>query len=604
MKILSVYQSLPSSVSIFKENKIIAAAQEERFTRIKNDEEFPRYSIDYCLKEAGLQPKDLDAVALASFISPFEDQLVRKSQWNISDYIKEQHFRWKPYLIDKVDDKPKSLLDVFPDKVDVNRYPSEFWKDIYNQKDSKKSYLQKRSDLFADYLQISKDKIFKIDHHRAHAYYSYYASPFRKEPILALTIDGWGDGMNATVGIFNSDGSYKRYYKTDKCAIARIYRYMTLLLGMKPNEHEYKLMGLAPYGKAKYGEDALNIFRETLYVEGIEFKWNVKPTDSYFWFKERLEGIRFDNIAWGLQSWVEEILQKWVSNCIEEFKINKIVMAGGVAMNIKALGSLSSINTLENMFVGGSAGDESLAIGSGICLAEDLNRSQGKNWLSSEILSLPHLNLGPTANNIKLDQLFKNLDLKQFKIHQGNDHDYIVELLIQGLILARCKGRMEFGQRALGNRSIIADPINLEIKDRINSAIKNRDFWMPFAPVIIDTYVEKYIINPKGIESPHMTIGFETTPEGYSAMKAACHPSDKSVRPQILKSDANPDLYNIITAFARKTDRGALLNTSFNLHGHPIVNTPNEAIEVFTNSAIDGLILNGLVITKIDKDIY
>ncbi len=483
-------------------------------------------------------------------------------------------------------------------KVDFEMYPSEFWKNLHKNDDGQKLYLQKRSDLFAEHLDISKKKIYKVDHHRAHAYYSYYASSFRKEPILALTVDGWGDGINASVGVFDVDGSYTRHYKTDQCAIARIYRYMTLLLGMKPNEHEYKLMGLAPYGKAKYGKNALNIFRETLHVDGIEFKWNIKPTDSYFWFKERLEGIRFDNIAWGLQTWVEEMLQKWVSNCIREFNINKIVLSGGVAMNIKALGKLAIMPELKNMFIGGSASDESLAIGSAFCVAEDLTRSGGKNWHSSKILSLPHLNLGPDAKDKNFEELQKYLDTEKFKIDDNTDPENISNLLVKGLILARCSGRMEFGQRALGNRSIIADPINLAIKDRINSSIKNRDFWMPFAPIILDTYVERYIINPKGIESPHMTIGFETTQEGYEAMKAACHPADKSARPQILCRGANPILYDIIKEFEKKTGRGALLNTSFNLHGHPIVNTTQEAIEVFVNSDLDGLILNNFIISR------
>ena len=126
--------------------------------------------------------------------------------------------------------------------------------------------------------------------------------------VLALTVDGLGDGMNATIGTFDESGLYKRHYQTDKCAIGRIYRYMTLLLGMKPNEHEYKVMGLAPYGKKNYAEGAYKIFEETLKVKGTEFVWNIEPTDSYFWFKERLEGFRFDSIAWALQTWTENLI--------------------------------------------------------------------------------------------------------------------------------------------------------------------------------------------------------------------------------------------------------------------------------------------------------
>jgi len=157
---------------------------------------------------------------------------------------------------------------------------------------------------------------------------------------------------------------------------------------------------------------------------------------------------------------------------------------------------------------------------------------------------------------------------------------------------------MEFGQRALGNRSILADPILLETKERINTAIKNRDFWMPFAPVVLDSYADRYLVNPKGIKSPHMTIGFPTTDEGYQAMRAACHPADHSARPQILYEEANPELYLILRAFEDLTGRGALLNTSFNLHGYPIVNTPADALYVFLNSDLDGLIFGHYLILR------
>ena len=598
MRILSIYQGMPASVALFIENAIVAATQEERYTRKKNDEEFPRSSIGFCLESAGLTPNELDAVAIASCISPFDEHLVRKSQWTVADYVTEQHLRWKPYLVDKVDPSPRSTLDLFPEKVDLDMYPSDFWRSLYQNDERQEMYLKKRLELFADYLQVDPQRVICVDHHRAHAYYSYYASHFRNEPILALTVDGWGDGMNATVGTFDPDGSYTRHYQTDQCAIARIYRYMTLLLGMKPNEHEFKLMGLAPYGKEEHAQVALEVFRETLRVDGIGFAWNVKPTDSYFWFKDRLEGVRFDNVAWALQAWVEEMLLEWTGNCLNEFGIRKAVLAGGVALNIKAMGRLTELPQLDDMFVGGSAGDESLAIGSAFCVAEDLTRSQDGAWHSTSVLSLPHLNLGPEATQEDELEALRILDPDQYSIEERPEPERIAQLLVDGRILARCVGPMEFGQRALGNRSILADPVSLETKERINAAIKNRDFWMPFAPVLLDTYVDRYLINPKGIESPHMTIGFQTTTEGYEAMRAACHPADRSARPQILKTGVNPGLYQILQAFEASTGRGALLNTSFNLHGCPIVNTPEDALHVFLNSDLDGLILNGCLVLR------
>ena len=373
---------------------------------------------------------------------------------------------------------------------------------------------------------------------------------------------------------------------------------MTLLLAMKPNEHEFKVMGLAPYGKEKYAIEAYKVFEQTLQVKGTEFVWNIKPEDSYYWFKDRLEGMRFDAIAWGLQHWVEKLLLKWTSNTIKKFKINNIIYSGGVAMNIKAMGKLTELDSVDNLFVGGSASDESLAIGSGICLQEDLTLKNKESWSSNNFSRIETLYLGPKSSSQEEDKIIKNLDTSKYSIDKDISAKNIGNLLSQGKIIGRCVDRMEFGQRALGNRSIIADPSNILIKEKINSAIKNRDFWMPFAPIVLDTYAEHYLVNPKKITSPHMTIGFQTTDLGYKKMIAACHPADKSARPQILEQKHNPKLYKIIEEFSKIKNCGAILNTSFNLHGYPIVNTAKDAFYVFENSELDLLQLNNFLIKK------
>lgn len=597
IKTLSLYTGLCASASLFANGKVLAATHEERFTRKKNDEVFPKNAIDYCLREVGCSPSDLDGVAIASFVSPFDNTLVRWSQWSVDDYLREQHLRWYPYLIKK-SGKLKSLLEIFPEKIDLDLYPIEYWRKTYHEKDRNERYPRDRTQIVADYLAIDVSKVYRIDHHRCHAAYSYYASPFRSEKILALTVDGWGDGMNATIGTFDEEGSYVRHYATDQCSIARFYRYITLLLGMKPNQHEYKVMGLAPYGREKYGAKALEVFRNTLYVEDTEFKWKEKPTDSYFWFVERLQGMRFDNIAWALQTWVEELLLTWVRNCIAKYGINKLVFSGGVAMNIKAMGKIAALPEVKNLFVGGSASDESMAVSAGICLAEDLTRAKGGDWNSSTIHSLPNLYFGPEASLDEEESVLSNLDLSSYSVERNPSPQRIAGLLKEGKILGRCAGRMEFGQRSLGNRSILADPSDLRLKDKINIAIKNRDFWMPFAPVVMDTYVDQYLVNPKGIKSPYMTIGFDTTKEGYEAMIAACHPADHTARPQILDRESNPVFYDILESFESLTGCGALLNTSFNLHGYPIVNTPDEAFDVLEHSGLEGLILNHSLILR------
>lgn len=601
MNILGIHGGLCSGASLFQNDRIIAAVHEERFSRKKNDEAFPLRSIDYCLSHAGILPEDLDGVALASFHDPLDDILYKKSEWSIDDYLEEQYERWRPYLIDK-SSRLKTAAEIFPDKLNPDYYIVKKFPELLDadREKAQKHFAMLRKKTIALYLGISEEKIHFIEHHKAHAAYSYYASPFRNENILAMTVDGFGDGVNATIGMFDEKGNYSRFYDTDQCGIARIYRYMTLLLGMKPNEHEFKVMGLASYGKKEYAKKALEIFKSTIYVDGIEFKWNTTPEDSYFWFKERLEGVRFDNVACGLQLWVEELLCKWVKNTINKYGVKKVVLAGGVAMNIKAMGKLTQLDNIESLFVGGSASDESLAIGSAFCLADEIFRKSDTEWNSSQIKSLNNLYLGPDGSSEE-KKLIKNLDSALYQVIEDPSVDTIADYLLKGKVVARCAGRMEFGQRALGNRSILADPVSLHMKDKINTKIKNRDFWMPFAPIIMDEYAPRYIVNPKEIKSPHMTIGFDTTDEGYQAMVAACHPADRTVRAQILDKKTNLHMYELFESFSSKSGRGAILNTSFNLHGFPIVNTPNDALYVFEKSGLDCLWLNNYLVIKNDS---
>ena len=264
-------------------------------------------------------------------------------------------------------------------------------------------------------------------------------------------------------------------------------------------------------------------------------------------------------------------------------------------MNIKAMGKIAELDEVKDMFIGGSASDESMAISSGICMAEEVSN----NW-DHNIFPIKNLYLGQNTTEKEEKKVVELLNKEKYHIIQNPRAKDIAKHLFDGKVLARCAGRMEFGQRALGNRSILADPKNLMVKETINTMIKNRDFWMPFAPIIMDKYINKYLINPKNINSEYMTIGFDTTKEGYKAMTAACHPADKSARPEMLSKELNSDMYEIMEEFEKLTGRGAILNTSFNLHGFPIVNTPKEAVYVLENSWLYGLVLNNFMVIKYD----
>ena len=429
------------------------------------------------------------------------------------------------------------------EKIDSGQYPAEYWKDSSK---GNETYGHDRRKILANFLGIPIEKVHTAEHHQAHAYYSFFGSDFLGMKTLALTVDAHGDGKNATIGIFDEEGNYERKWSTDQCPLARYYRYATLILGMKPNEHEYKLMGLAPYGKEKYGHAALSHYRKTMEVVGLDFKWKERPKDSYFWFQEKFVGERFDNIAWAIQTFVEESLEEWTLNAVREFGIGRIVFSGGVALNVKAMGRIARRPEVEDLFIMGSAADESLCIGTCLSLAHENNQP-----LTNK--SIENLYLGTEPDTQEVDAAIDKMSDPSFVVEANPTSLKIAHLLSNGLILARCVGPMEFGQRALGNRSILADPVKDRTKERINQAIKNRDFWMPFAPVVLDTFEERYLKKPTPTPSPHMTQAFETTDEGYEAMPAACHPSDRTARAQILREKDNPQLYRLLEAFAEVT---------------------------------------------------
>ena len=589
MKIISIFWGLCSGAAYCHDGKILAAISEERFTREKNDSRFPEQSIKWIFDTFNLNNSDIDYVSTVSNDIGLDYILLSKHLWSIEDYLDENNNYWKPKLLEN-DYSKHHIFDVMKHKINKNQFPQDYWTDRIANKDIR-SFNIDSIEIIAKYFNLSKDKVIQIDHHESHAQYSYFLSSFKNHEVLSFTMDGFGDGKNATISKFDKNGNYELLNKYDNCIVARVYRYMTLLLGMKPSEHEFKVMGLAPYGKEKYGQKALKVFQSALYVDGLDFKSELNPSDSYFWFKERLEGVRFDNLAWALQKWTEDIISTWVYNAIEHYKVDKIIFSGGVSMNVKAMGEVAKLTNVADMFVGGSAGDESHIISTAYCTLKQKSPN-------IDIQKLPNLYLGCEFNKKDEDEVIKHLDKSKYDIISEFTSKDIAIVLTDGKIIARCCDKMEFGQRSLGNRSILADPSDPLIKEKINSAVKNRDFWMPFAPIILDTHKVKYIVNPKQIESPYMTIAFDTTDLGYTSMIAASHPSDKTCRAQILQKEHNHEMYDILEEFEKLTGRGALINTSFNLHGFPIVNSPKDALHVFENSDIDVLILNNFLIKK------
>lgn len=586
MNILGLNEGHMCSAAIIQNGKLLAAACEERFTRNKNEHGYPENAIQYCLEAANLKNNDIDFIATATLELPavFE-ATARYSKFTIEDYVKENHEYWKPILIDK---KEADYLKIFK-KIPNKHYDFSFMEKEHDTSKWPQLFREERLKNLMRHFQIQKEKIFFVDHHTGHAYYAYFMSPFRKN-VLIVTADAWGDGVNCSISV-GTDNDIEMKFKSPNNNLARLYKYITLLLGMKPNEHEYKVMGLAPYSTDYQLRKPYEIFKNTLQVDGLDFKYNEKPTDSYYWFKEKLEGHRFDGIAGGLQKYVEEIMETWIKNIIQVYPSDTLVLSGGLALNIKINKRLAEIPGIKHIFVPGGGGDESQSIGAALFVANTVHENMFEPPM--------HDYLGPVVNSDEVEKILEKMNSKSdFIIKNNFSNSEIAQYLKNDLIVARCSGRSEFGPRALGNRSILANPSNAANVRKINNQIKYRDFWMPFTPSILIERISDYVINPKNIHSPFMTIAFESTDLARKHLIGAIHPSDFTIRPQFVERKYNPGYHDLISEFEKLTGIGALLNTSLNLHGEPVVGSTTDAIHTLINSELDVMIIENTLLVR------
>ena len=594
MKILSITLEKCSGCAVLIDDKIIFSTSEERYSRIKSDSSFPKNSINDALSFSGLKGTDFDKIIICgnklSVLAPLMNEY---STFSVDDQIRAMEEYWYPNL---VLGKNKSFLEVFKDKINLEQFPfnTEIGKrfDVsklhnpYTEEDGKNvSNFFKQ--IIASFLGVEQEKIIHMEHDWCHAAYALYGSPIRDDNTLIVTADAWGDDLSGTLSVYSKEkGQIERVkeYNHKDFQLARIYRYTTLVLKMLANEHEYKVMGLASYYNGPIIEKVEKVFDKMLQSDGLEFIFNKDILDIYDYLKNNLKNFRFDHIAAGLQSFTEKILVNWFSNAISRYNAKSVVFSGGVSMNVKANMKISQIPKIEKFFVCGAGTDETLPIGACYHWAE-------MNGIKPKPLDTLYL-----GSNAVYDE--KDISsLTQYTVKKFNSEEQILEQILENKIVAICRGKMEMGQRALGNRSIIADPRTRSNVEKINNSIKKRDFWMPFAPVILEEYQDLLIQNPKKIDSPFMTIAFETK-DGKNKFPAGVHQADGTARAQLLKKEHNPILWNLIFKFYEKTGIPALLNTSFNLHGEPIVRTIHDALRVFDKSGLEVLWLDEHIIEK------
>jgi carbamoyltransferase len=558
MIVLGINDGHDAGVCLLRDGRVVLCSSEERRRNVKNFAGVPERSLAAVFDRSGIEPRDVDLVALSSLLRTTVPTREAKPIYGVLNLL--------------------SSLGRSQLGTTVGRWLL--------------ARLRKRRDLLACLadLGLGDKPVLPLDHHRCHAATAYYHRPWT-EPATVLTLDGAGDGLCATVGTGRGDG-LQVLARTPKfhSPAAWMYSAVTAYLGLRPYEHEYKVMGMAPYGQA--GECA-EVLRQAFAVDGLQFRNRAGRIDRGMqrYLARHLRGQRFDNIAAGCQRVFEELMVQWARNAVAATGLGRVVAAGGAFLNVKANQLLRELAEVEALYVYPASDDGGTPVGAAILGYLALCQQRGV----APRLELPadmYLGLDFTEQEMEAAAKASGLPYRRM----ADPAAELAEMLAAGRIVGRFAGREELGPRALGNRSILADPRDLRVIRKLNFAIKQRDFWMPFAASVLEEDAPRYIRNL----SPwafYMIEAFDTTPEGAETLIAGIHPFDQTIRPQVVNG-LNPDYQALLRAFRDRTGVGGVLNTSFNLHGSPIVGTPEVALDTLQQSDLDAVALGPILVTK------
>ena len=598
MIVLGIHDGHNASACLMVDGKLEAMVEEERFSRLKMDCGYPIEAVDFCLAKFSLHPSEVDQVAVATQnYHALYMGFKMNAMMTIDDWVEynEQYFRPLLYEGKKNNDFLESLFSREKFKNVKHWYDfSDIDKDYEFARDSN-LVRNIRIEGISRHLKIDREKITFFDHHNCHAHYSMFAAPGRKDGTTVFTLDGGGDASVSTVSRFH-DGQLTELARTNETDIARMYRYVTLYMGMKSGQHEHKVMGLAPYATDREVKRSWAFFEDRFEIRNdlIRYKKNRKPKDLFFTMQKEFRCHRFDGVAGAVQQMVEEVVGNWISEVALAYGSDTVRFGGGVAMNVKLNMLLNQNIQLEKLYICPSPTDNTLSIGA--CYASCL-----MSGLSCDQLEpVNDVYLGPryTSEDVN-NEIRKSNITGKFVVEGEITPERIAQWLVEGKVVARFSGGMEFGERALGNRSILADPRDIGTVAKINEKIKYRDFWMPFAPVILEEVASDYIVESENLGVfNHMMIATNSTPVGRDALTAGIHPADKTMRPQVIKKSHNQEYWEIVNAFKKITGVGALINTSFNLHGEPIVGTPADAISTFERSELDVVVMENRALLR------
>jgi carbamoyltransferase len=574
-----------AAAALVGDGKIISAAQEERFTRKKNDSDFPRHAVQFCLRHANLTLAQLDAVV-------FYDKPILKFARLLETYLAVAPGGWRTFST--------VMSNWLGEKLDL------------------------RKAIRAELPELRPDcQILFTEHHQSHAASAFYPSPYDEAAIL--TIDGVGEWATTTIG--HGRGSEIKMLKELRFphSLGLVYSAFTDYCGFRINSGEYKLMGLAPYGEPKYA-DAIR--RELL---------DIKP-DGSFWLnldyfnflrgttmtnekfhklfggpprgpEEKIEQRQMD-VARSIQLVTEEIMLLLARHAREVTGQKNLCMAGGVALNCVANGRILKEKIFERIWIQPAAGDAGGALGAALAAWNSQATTGTGKKIKGDAMQASLL--GPGFSDDEIETVLRSHNAVFQKLENAALLDFTVELLKTEKVVGWFQGRMEFGPRALGNRSILGDARSTKMQSVMNLKVKFRESFRPFAPIVRRERVADYF--ELEVESPYMLLvapvkkelccevspevkGLDRLKEIRSTLPAITH-VDYSARIQTVEREGNPLLYDLLLRFEQATGCGVLVNTSFNVRGEPIVCTPDDAYRCFMNTEMDYLIMGSFVIER------
>jgi carbamoyltransferase len=551
-----------AAAALVRDGQVVAAAAEERFTRKKHDSDFPEQAIGFCLRRGGVAPSDIDYVS----------------------------FYEKP--IRKFDRLLQMSLARFPRSYSLFRQAIPLWlKDrLWIERRIRKRFGEGPHILFTT-------------HHESHAASAFLVSPFEEAAIL--TMDGVGEWTTTSCGVGRGrDVQLERAIHFPH-SLGLFYSAVTAYLGFEVNDGEWKVMGLAPYGEPRYVDRMRRLFKEG--EEGsfaLDMRYFTHDSSSHRMFNSafaellghpaRLPESEIDSfyrdVARSAQAVLEERITAIALGLYRRYGLTDLCIAGGVGLNGVANWKILQETPFKRIFVQPAAGDDGGALGTALYVYHTLlGRSRGSPMRDAC--------LGPDFSDEEIGLFLDREGVSYRRVDRETLLEETAARIASGNVVGWFQGRMEFGPRALGARSILADPRNPEMKRIINEKIKFREWFRPFAPSVLQEEAHKIFEMPEGMEAPFMVLVMSVRPEWRGRLPAITH-EDGTGRVQTVARDRHPLYYDLIRAFHRKSGVPVLVNTSFNVRGEPIVCTPEDAYRCFRNSGIDSLAMGHFLIDK------